>query len=113
MIEITNLVQQFDSRIVLSAEKLYEKFGKENGKDLLSPYFSELNWYSYEDSLYVPDVEPLISYILSCHGNQNQYILDRYRDFYEFTKKKVGCGFHITKDAGIFIGKKLVLDWKT
>lgn len=105
MIEITNLVQQFDSRIVLSAEKLYEKFGKENGKELLSPYFGDVKWYSYEDSLLVPDVEPLISYILSCHGNQNQYILDRYRDFYEFTKKKIGNGFHITKDAGIFICK--------
>lgn len=103
MREITNLVEQFDSRIVLSADKLYEKFGKENGRNLLSSTFSHIQWYSYEDSLFVPDVEPLVSYILSCHGNQNQYILDRYKDFYEFTKKKIGNGLHITKDAGIFI----------
>lgn len=29
MIEISELVQEFDSRIVLSAEKLYEQFGLE------------------------------------------------------------------------------------
>lgn len=103
MREITNLVQQFDSRIVLSADKLYEKFGKENGQEILSSSFSHIKWYSYEDFLFVTDVEPLVSYILSCHGNQNQYILDRYKDFYEFTKKKIGDGFHITKEAGIFI----------
>lgn len=103
MREITNLVQQFDSRIVLSADKLYEKFGKENGQEILSCSFSHINWHSYEDSLFVPDVEPLVSYILSCHGNQNQYILDRYKDFYDFTKKKIGDGLHITKEAGIFI----------
>ena len=105
MREITNLVQQFDSRIVLSADKLYEKFGKENGQEILSSNFSHIKWYSYEDSLFVPDVEPLVSYILSCHGNQNQYILDRYKDFYDFTKKKIGDGLHITKEAGIFICK--------
>lgn len=106
MSEITNLVQQFDSRIVLSADKLYEKFGKENGQKILSCSFSHINWHSYEDSLFVPDVEPLVSYILSCHGNQNQYILDRYKDFYDFTKKKIGDGLHITKEAGIFICEK-------
>ncbi len=105
MKEITELVEQFDSRIVLSADKLYEKFGKENGRELLSSSFSHIQWYSYEDSLFVPDVEPLVSYILSCHGNQNQYILDRYKDFYESTKKKIGKGLHITKEAGIFIGQ--------
>ncbi len=106
MKEITNLVKQFDSRIVLSADKLYEKFGKENGQEILSSSFSHIKWHSYEDSLFVPEVEPLVSYILSCHGNQNQYILDRYKDFYDFTKKKIGDGLHITKEAGIFICEK-------
>ena len=73
MEEISNLVQEFDSRIILSGEKLYEKFGKENGKTLLSPYFSNISWKLYEDYLEVDTPEPLIDYILSCHGNQNQY----------------------------------------
>lgn len=49
--------------------------------DILSPYFGKITWQSYEDELIVTDAEPLISYILSCHGNQNQYLPDRYKDF--------------------------------
>ncbi len=54
MKEVSELVQSFDDRIVLSAEKLYERFGRENGADILAPYFSRIFWESYEDSLLVP-----------------------------------------------------------
>lgn len=103
MKEVSQLVQEFDERIVLAAENLCEIFGRENGADLLSPIFSEVCWIPYEDSLLIPDEEPLISYILSCHGNQNQYLLDRYKDFRSFVKSKIRNGFPITKDAGIFL----------
>ncbi|WP_167958668.1 MerR family transcriptional regulator [Anaerosporobacter faecicola] len=106
MIEINQLVQAFDERIVLSAEKLYDRFGRENGASLLSSYFSSVNWISYEDSLSIPDAEPLIAYVLSCHGNQNQYLLDHYKEFRTFVKKHTAKGFHITKDAGVFLCQK-------
>lgn len=106
MLEVNQLVQDFDDRIVLSANKLYERFGLENGKDLLTPFFSEIVCRTYEDSLLVTESEPLISYILSCHGNQNQYLLDRYKEFRSFVKKHMGGAFQITKDAGIFLCKK-------
>lgn len=106
MEEISNLVQEFDSRIILSGEKLYEKFGKENGKSLLSPYFSNISWQLYEDYLEVDTPEPLIDYILSCHGNQNQYLLDRYKEFRSFVSKKTKTSFHITKEAGVFLCKR-------
>ncbi len=105
MKEVSDMVQEFDERIVLSANKLYEKFGRENGIDILKRHFSDTKWLSYEDELIVPEPEPLISYVLSCHGNQNQYILDRYKDFSSFVRKKTMYGMHITKDAGIFINK--------
>lgn len=103
MQEISQLVQEFDGRIVLSANKLYERFGRENGSQILSPYFSSVTWLAYEDSLLVTEPEPLISYILSCHGNQRQYILDSYSEFRSFVKKKTARGFSVTKDAGIFL----------
>lgn len=103
MQEVSQLVAGFDDRIVLSADKLYNKFGRENGTDTLKPYFSEIEWRLYEDSLVIPEPEPLISYILSCHGNQNQYILDHYKEFRSYVKKKTAGGFHITKEAGVFI----------
>lgn len=106
MKEISSLVQQFDSRIVLSAEKLYEQFGLENGQNLLKPFFSRIDCRRYEDSITLSQAEPLIEYILSCHGNQNQILLERYKDFRSFTEKKTARGFHITKDAGIFLCRK-------
>lgn len=106
MKEVSQLVQEFDSRIVLSADKLYERFGLENGRQILLPYFSQAEWKLYEDSLLVPDAEPLISYILSCHGNQNQYLLDSYQEFRSFVKRKTASGFSITKEAGIFLCRK-------
>ena len=106
MQEIGQLAAEFDDRIVLSADKLYDKFGKENGAQILKPYFSSVEWIPYEDSLNVTEADPLISYILSCHGNQNQYIVDRYNDFRNFVRKRTAGGFHVTKDAGIFLLRK-------
>ena len=106
MLEVSQLVSDFDDRIVLAAEKLYDIFGKENGKDILNKSFDKVEWYQYEDSLYVTEAEPLISYVLSCHGNQNQYISDHYKDFRSFMKKRLSKGFYITKDSGIFIAEK-------
>lgn len=105
MKEITQLVQEFDDRITLSAEKLFERFGKENGEMILSPYFSQLEWRYYQDRLVVPEAEPLISYVLSCHGNQKQYIIDRYKEFRAYVKKKTAKGFTVSKDAGVFVAK--------
>ena len=106
MREITELVQQFRSEIVLSADVLYERFGLENGEALLRPFFSAVQLRHYEDSIEIADPEPLISYILSCHGNQNQLLLDQYKEFREFVAGRTAHGFHITKDAGIFLCKK-------
>ena len=106
MQEVSQLVEDFDDRIVLSADKLYERFGRENGRKILDPFFPDAKWHSYEDFLLVQDAEPLISYVLSCHGNQNQYILDHYKEFRAFTTKKTAKGFRITKDAGVFLCEK-------
>lgn len=106
MQEVSQLVQDFDERIVLSADRLYERFGRENGQSILTPFFPKSQWLSYEDCLLVQDAEPLISYVLSCHGNQNQYILDRYKEFRSYTARKTAKGFRITKDAGVFLCEK-------
>lgn len=107
MREVSDLVREFDDRIILAAENLYEKFGKENGQKNLSPYFENIQWKLYEDYLEVDEPEPLIEYILSCHGNQNQYILEKYNKFRNFVTLKMKYkAFRITKEAGIFVGTK-------
>ncbi len=107
MHEISGLVQRFDSRIVLSADRLYERFGLDNGASLLSGCFSSIRCMQYDDSIELNDAEPLIEYILSCHGNQNQFLLNRFKDFRSFVEKQTQHGFHITKEAGIFLCQPL------
>ena len=106
MKEISSLVKEFDDRIELSTDRLYDHFGKENGKKQLQKYFSDVSWLQYDDSLYVTDYEPVVEYVLSCHGNQNRLIVDRHKEFVAFVKEKTDKGLRITKDAGVFIAKR-------
>lgn len=103
MKEITELVQKFDQRIILAAENLYDRFGLDNGATILSKCFSSVNMKLYDDAILLTQAEPLIEYILSCHGNQNQYLLDRYHDFRQFVEKQVKKEYRITKEAGFFL----------
>lgn len=105
MQEITHLVQQFDPRIILAAENLYDRFGLGNGKEMLAEYFEQVDTVKYDDAIVIDEAEPLIEYILSCHGNQNQYLLDRYQDFRQYVKKQVKRQYRITKEAGYFFCK--------
>ena len=106
MHEITDLVQNFNANIVLSSTKLYERFGLDNGRQILKPYFKDISCHKYQDAIELSDSMPIISYILSCHGNQNSILLDHYQDFKQYVEKQVKDGFHITKDAGFFSCKK-------
>jgi len=103
MAEITQLVQSFDAHIVLSDGVLYDRFGLENGFSLLKPVFPSVRRELYRDELIVDEPEPLIEYILSCHGNQNSYIPERYREFRAFVQQRTKKGLHITKAAGLFV----------
>ena len=108
MKEITSLVQEFDSRITLSEVALYELFGLENGQEMLEEHFDSVEKVLYDDYLTVDEAEPLLDYILSCHGNQSEILSQRQLDFKSFLQKKMrepGC-IHITKMAGIFICRK-------
>ena len=105
MKEITELVQEFNPEIRLAAENLYDQFGLENGGIILKPYFDSVISRRYEDSIEISEADPLISYILSCHGNQNRLLLDHYKEFRRFVEEKVRNGFHITKDAGVFLAR--------
>ena len=109
MHEITDLVQNYNANIVLSSTKLYERFGLDNGRQILKPYFKDISCHKYQDAIELSDSMPIISYILSCHGNQNSILLDHYQDFKQYVEKQVKDGFHITKDAGFFSCKKQYL----
>ena len=109
MKEITEIVQNFDSRINLSNHSLYDIFGLENGESILKEYFFNIQRMDYKDSLEITESKPLIDYIMSCHGNQNELLGPRLNEFKEYIEelflKKNGKIF-VTKQAGLFICKK-------
>lgn len=104
MQEISALAKEFDERISLSEVPLSDVFGLENGGEILRPYFKQVETVRYQDELVVNQAQPIIDYILSCHGNQREYIQGRYEEFKEYMQKKLEKKkeFRITKDAGVF-----------
>jgi len=104
MIEITALVQEFHPSVTLADKELFEIFGLQNGADELQEHFSKVETCYYDDKLIVANPDLLLEYILSCHGNQNEYLLPRYQEFKDMLTKKLSRKpFEITKDAGLFI----------
>ena len=109
MKEITEIVQSFDSRINLSNHSLYDIFGLENGESILKEYFFNVQRMDYQDSLEITESKPLIDYIMSCHGNQNEILGPRLNEFKEYIEEllKNSGKIVITKQAGLFICKSL------
>lgn len=108
MKEISEIVQSFDKNIVLSESNLYDTFGLENGREILSKYFDDIQCIQYEDALIIDEAQPLVEYIMSCHGNQNEILGPKLNEFMEYIQSildKNGT-ITITKDAGLFICKK-------
>lgn len=104
MAEISQLVTGFDSSITLSKKPLFEVFGLENGKDLLSTYFSDVRCIDYPDQLVIDEVKPLLNYIMSCHGNQIEKLTHSIGLFESYLRESLPI--HITKEAGLFVCEK-------
>lgn len=104
MKEITEIVQNFDARINLSNHSLYDIFGLENGEAILKHYFSNVERMDYQDSLEITESKPLIDYIMSCHGNQNEILGPRLFEFKEYIESilKNKGKIVVTKQAGMF-----------
>lgn len=105
MCEVEELVREFNPKIRLSGVHLYENFGLENGEQKLKKYFCHVEKKEYPDYLKVTDTGLLSDYIMSCHGNQREYLVPVYDKFQEFLEEKMAKKGYlkITKQAGIFI----------
>lgn len=108
LLEINEIVKNFDDRICLSIDSLPDCFGLENGKEILLNYFSFVELRKYNDYLIVDEVQPLVDYILSCHGNQTEFLTNRLQEFKSYINSLIinNNGIKITKDCGVFICTK-------
>lgn len=106
MKEITDIIKEYNPKITLSNINLYDVFGLENGKKILLEHFDNVELKIHDDYLIVDDPEDITNYILSCHGNQIEYILKDSDSFKKYIERKVKKSIRITKEAGVFICKK-------
>lgn len=105
MREVEELAREFEPKICLSGVRLYENFGMQNGKASLKKFFDDVIWIDYPDYLKVTEADALMDYIMSCHGNQREYLVPAYEEFKMFLEKKLARKGYIkiTKQAGLFI----------
>lgn len=111
MIEMSELVNNFDARIKYPMTSEIISFNLENGTDELSKFFREVRRERYEDSFVITEAEPVINYVLSLKeiGNIAKVLVDdrivEFKRYIEEIIKEKG-EIYITKDAGLFKAQK-------
>lgn len=82
------------------------KFGMENGKSILSDYFSTVCPYHFRQKLHITDPEAVVDYLLSV---KNEKIVEKVKsDREEIIKEikgmiKSGLFYEVCTDAGVFL----------
>lgn len=89
-----------------SAHDSAKRFGLENGKDLLRPFFDQVDIKYFEDNLWVTEPEPLVAYIDSMwgFGEAKQDLLPKFYQEIEAEIHEKG-GFFIQKSTGILLAQ--------
>jgi ubiquinone/menaquinone biosynthesis C-methylase UbiE/DNA-binding transcriptional MerR regulator len=105
LIELKELLEEFNSNIVISQLDFSEDFGLENGESQIYHYFNSIELLKYEDSLIVTEIEPIIDYLYSTTGNSKEILVDeKLENFKKLieNKMKISGSIFITKDTGVF-----------
>ncbi len=109
MKELDKLMHSFSSNIVLHEDKLYSKFGLENGEEILQRYFGQVERRLYNDELIVNDTNGILEYIYSIPGNILEIIDTKKKEFERYIKQSVEeeGPIYLTNSLGIFRATKL------
>lgn len=109
MKELEKLVIKFSSNIKFSDEKLSNKFGLDNGKNMLSKYFDKIEKHLYQDKLIINDTKGILEYIYSIPGNILDVIDNKKKDFEKYIDENIKKNgeIYITNSQGLFKSIKL------
>ncbi len=104
MIEIHQLAARYMSGKGDDGQSIAANFGLENGREKLERFFGQVELFIYEDSLSVPEAQPVVDYILSldtAHGAAPETVRDLCRAVEDIIQRD--GSMRITKEAGLFI----------
>jgi len=110
LIELKELLKEFNSNIVISQLDFSEDFGLENGESQIYHNFNSIELLKYEDSLIVTEIEPIIDYLYSTTGNSKEILVDeKLENFKKLieNKMKISGSIFITKDTGVFKARNI------
>ena len=82
-------------------------FSLQNGKELLSKFFRDVQSYNFEDSLHITETQDLIDWMKSTItiSNYSESDFDKLYDYFENIRIKQGA-IDIPKESGLFVSKK-------
>ncbi|MBO3445767.1 MULTISPECIES: MerR family transcriptional regulator [Clostridia] len=109
MKELEELMLGFSNNIKISEEKLSNKFGLENGEEILKKHFDNIQRYLYEDKLIVNDTKGILEYIYSIPGNILEVIDTKKREFEKYIDESIKSSgeIKITNNSGLFESIKI------
>jgi SAM-dependent methyltransferase len=100
--EIGDLITKFDVELT-SWSRMADSFTLENGMAQLSPGFTKIKLYRYEDALEITEVAPLVDYVLSGWAHIPLERQNQFREFVAREMESLGGTIHISKDSGLFV----------
>ena len=111
LIELKEMVCEFDSRIQFPLNGENRKFCLENGESVLNRYFNTVQCLRFHNSLRIDDIDYLYQFILSFKDDRNYNvnpIIENPSKFktYLNSKTKGGC-IEVTKSNCIFISSNI------
>jgi len=85
-----------------------ERFGLENGADLLSACFTDVRCYPYDDRLIFREAGPIIAYVLSETDVSRKLLGEQRAAFIRSVEKQLATAgsLHVTMNKGLFTARK-------
>lgn len=109
MEELNKLANAFDKDFDFTG-RFNDKFGIDNGAEILGRYFSEVKMEEFRGLIVVEEVEPVVSYIASTMSSR-AVLRDenRLKEFYAYMEKELekAGAFRITTRGGLLASFKL------
>lgn len=104
MEEIRQLVKGFNKNINIDENKLAKNFGLENGEEILSQYFKNIDKHIYNDKLIVDDAKGILEYMYTMPGDILDVAISKKTDFEKYVsdKMKEEGTIYITNINGLF-----------